>query len=120
MLSLIRSNEEELPPEPLRPGYFGPETARGKTVYVTADDLLTIGLWSYDGSYRSEHDGHNHHIWIVTSGSVEVEADGSTCSAGQGDVLVFEAPYGPKDRVSATADFRAVWLTVARKSEAAN
>ena len=64
---------------------------------------LTIGVWSYDGTFRSATGGRHHHVWVVTAGHVEVEAEGVVSAAGVGDALVFEAPSGPKHRVSASA-----------------
>ena len=120
MLTIIHANDLDLPDEVLGEGYSGPETYRNKNVYQTPDDTVTIGVWSYDGTFRSGTGGRHHHVWVVTAGRVEVEAEGVVCAAGVGDALVFEAPYGPKHRVSASADFRAIWLTVKGEANVGN
>lgn len=112
MLTIIKSRTIDLPQVALGAGYSGPENYRDKTTYETSDGTLTIGAWSYEGTFRSDVAGSRHHVWVVIAGTVEVDAEGVSCVAREGDTLVFEAPYGPKHRVAASDDFRAIWLTI--------
>ncbi len=93
----------------LGPGYSGPQTATNADLFASRDGVLQVGVWTYAGTLVSTNPGDNHQIWIVLEGSAEVEMGEQTVRAGIGDVIVLEAPYGPKTLV-ASSDFRAIWI----------
>lgn len=102
-----------LAPSPLGPGYAGPETYREATVAATTDGALMIGVWAYDGRLVSENAGEAHQAWLVLEGELTVEQGDERTAARAGELMLFEAPYGPKI-VEASPDFRAVWIAAAR------
>lgn len=102
-----------LTPAPLGPGYVGPETYRGATLAATADGALTFGVWAYDGRLVSENAGEAHQAWLVLEGELTVSLGDEVLRASAGDLVLFEAPYGPKT-VEASPGFHAVWIAVPR------
>lgn len=113
----ISSRETVLQGVALGEGYDGPETYRSGGEFATADGSLTGGIWSYDGGLVSTNPGTAHQLWVVVSGSLEVDIASEAICAAPGDVVLFEAPYPPKT-VRASGNFRAVWLAVNRGASA--
>lgn len=101
-------------PEPIGPGYSGPDTYGGSTVSLaTADGQVALGAWRYDGRLVSENTMANHQVWVVIKGAATIEIEGETMALVVGSAVCFEAPYGPKI-VEASDGFEAVWIGVPR------
>jgi uncharacterized cupin superfamily protein len=113
-MKAVSVTRAELEPQRLRPGYSGPETHRDATVAESGDGGLTIGVWSYDGELVSENPGEAHQAWLVLAGELTVRMDGEELTASEGDLVFFEAPYGPKT-LEASDGFRAVWIAAPRQ-----
>jgi hypothetical protein len=102
-----------LRPDPLGPGYSGPETYRTGGDFATADGALAGGVWAYDGTLHSDNPGAGHQLWLVLSGTIELELEDERHHAEAGQLLLLEAPY-PGKTLRTSPDFRAVWLGVPR------
>ena len=113
---LIHASECDLGPEPLGAGYSGPESYRAGGDFSTEDRAVKGGVWSYDGRLASANPGAAHQLWLVLSGELRLAIDGQTLEAKSGDVVVMESPY-PEKTLDASADFRAVWISVEPKSD---
>jgi mannose-6-phosphate isomerase-like protein (cupin superfamily) len=104
----LKPGELELP-RVVDPRYVGDSVSKYHVFYESADGLLQLGFWDFQGVHATPvHDGYEE-VLVVLTGTLTVECDGVARNVGPGEVLVYDCPI-PSQRLSSPGGITAAYV----------